>query len=459
MVPVVILIVLFALYEYEQLIFLIIFFIPLSIQLKDIIPVDMLDMSLPTEPLIFGAMLIFFVKLIVDRTFDKKIYKHPVSIAIYFYMGWMLITSITSTMPLVSFKFFLSRLWFIVVFYFLASQIFKNIKKIDTYIWLYLISLFIVVVYSLYNLSEYGFWNQKMAHSVMRPFYNDHTSYSAIIAMFFPILIGFVIGKNEEGFKKYMAIFFLIVFTFAIILSYSRAAWLSLVSAFVFWVLIKKKIKFRSISITILVLAAISLIFKDEIFSRLKNNKQDSSTNITQHIQSISNVSTDASNVERLNRWNCAFRMFAEKPIFGWGPGSYTFQYAPFQHSDEKTIISTNHGDRGNAHSEYIGPLAESGILGLVFFIAIVLTTIHTSVNRVYRKSQYPHIRSLCLVLLLSLVTYYFHGLLNNFLDTDKASALFWGFTSMIVVIDVYHNKKIEEKLNESTNEANKLSG
>ena len=405
----------------------------------------MIDMSLPTEPLIFGAMLIFFIKLILDRSFDKKIYKHPISIVIYFYLGWILITCITSTMPLVSFKFFLSRLWFIVVFYFLASQIFKNIKKIDTYIWLYLISLFIVVIYSLYNLSEYGFWNQKMAHSVMRPFYNDHTSYSAIIAMFFPILIGFIIDKNKEGFKKYIAILFLVVFAFAIILSYSRAAWLSLVIAFVFWVLIKKKIKLRTISISILVLAATSFIFKDEIFSRLRKNKQDSSTNITQHIQSISNVSTDASNVERLNRWNCAFRMFAEKPIFGWGPGSYSFQYAPFQHSDEKTIISTNHGDRGNAHSEYIGSLAESGILGLVFFIAIVLTTIYTSVNRVYRKSEYPQIRTLCLALLLSLVTYYCHGLLNNFLDTDKASALFWGFTSMIVVIDVYHNKKREE--------------
>jgi len=31
---------------------------------------------------------------------------------------------------------------------------------------------------------------------------------------------------------------------------------------------------------------------------------------------------------------------------------------------------------------------------------------------------------------------------LNNFLDTDKASALFWGFTAAIVALDVYHTRE-----------------
>jgi len=36
------------------------------------------------------------------------------------------------------------------------------------------------------------------------------------------------------------------------------------------------------------------------------------------------------------------------------------------------------------------------------------------------------------------LITYYAHGLMNNFLDTDKASVPFWGFTAMIVALDFY---------------------
>ena len=41
-------------------------------------------------------------------------------------------------------------------------------------------------------------------------------------------------------------------------------------------------------------------------------------------------------------------------------------------------------------------------------------------------------------------MTYYIHGFLNNFLDTDKAAVPFWGFVAIIVALDVYHNKKPE---------------
>ena len=83
-------------------------------------------------------------------------------------------------------------------------------------------------------------------------------------------------------------------------------------------------------------------------------------------MESFSNVSSDASNLERLNRWSCAWAMFQERPLWGWGPGTYQFEYAPFQTSDLRTIISTNNADLGNAHSEYLGPLAEQGVVGLV---------------------------------------------------------------------------------------------
>jgi hypothetical protein len=41
----------------------------------------------------------------------------------------------------------------------------------------------------------------------------------------------------------------------------------------------------------------------------------------------------------------------------------------------------------------------------------------------------------------LGLMTYFIHGVLNNYLDTDKASVPFWGFIAMLVAIDIYHQK------------------
>jgi O-antigen ligase len=130
--------------------------------------------------------------------------------------------------------------------------------------------------------------------------------------------------------------------------------------------------------------------------------------------------------------------MFKERSVLGWGPGTYMFQYAPFQISRERTIISTNFGTMGNAHSEYIGPLAESGFLGTITFLVIIITTLITGF-RVYRKAERGFIKTLSLTLMLGLITYYIHGVMNNFLDTDKASALFWGYTAMLVAMDIYH--------------------
>jgi hypothetical protein len=38
------------------------------------------------------------------------------------------------------------------------------------------------------------------------------------------------------------------------------------------------------------------------------------------------------------------------------------------------------------------------------------------------------------------------HGILNNFLDTDKISALFWGMIAAIVAIDIRMKQEAESR-------------
>lgn len=448
LVPLAFLIILLAIFAFDKLVLLIVFFTPLSIQLREFIPHIPVDMSLPTEPIIVGVMMIFFTKLLLEKNFDKKIYLHPISIVIYINLGWIFITSLTSTMPVTSIKFLISRIWFIVVFYFVATQIFKRFDYIKKYIWCYIIPLLLVIGFTLFRLSNYGFFNEKMAHEVMNPLYNDHTSYAAVIAMLVPIIIGFIFSAEIKGVVKLMSLSVLVIFIIAIIFSYTRASWVSLAGALIFWIILKLKIKLKYVAVVAIGIIVAFFIFKEPILMKLEKNRQDSSTKFSEHLQSVSNISSDASNVERLNRWSCAIRMFNEKPVFGWGPGTYMFKYAPFQLSYEKTIISTNAGDRGNAHSEYIGPLAESGLFGAISFLLIVFYTIHIA-SRIYRTNPNKEIRLIAMVLTLGLITYYIHGFLNNFLDTDKVSALFWGFTAMIVALDVYHKEMISKKQKE----------
>jgi putative inorganic carbon (HCO3(-)) transporter len=430
----------------DNFLLLIVFLVPLSMPLYAFFSGLEVNLFLPSEPLIIIAFLLFFIKISKSERIDNKIFKHPVSIAIYINLVWILITALTSAMPVVSIKFFLSRFWFIIVFYFLTVELCKNYSFIKKYLWAYIIPLIIVIFYTIIRHTSIGLFEQEAAHYVMGPFFSDHTSYGAILALVIPVLAGFTIDRTDSQGIRFLSLIILTVYFIAFILSFSRAAWVSLIFAGGVFIVVILRIRLWMVMLIALFVVYLLLSNFTEIVFRMGRNTQDSSARLAEHLQSISNITNDYSNVERLNRWNCAIRMFSERPLFGWGPGTYMFKYAPYQISYQKTPISTEEGDRGNAHSEYLGPLSESGFIGSLSFLAIVIVTLITGFS-VYRKVPTKQMKILVLSLVLGLITYYVHGIMNNFLDTDKASALFWGFTGMLVAIDVsYGNMRISNK-------------
>ncbi len=435
LIPVAGLLVLLAFVSMDRLLLLVVFFAPLSLSLKYLAGDMGVDLFLPTEPLLAGLMILFILKVFLERSLSKDILYHPVTAVVILQLVWIAITSLTSSMPLVSFKFLVARLWFVAGFYFVAAEMFRDPSAMRKYIWAYILPFTLVILYTLYRQGQHGLMNQQASHSTVHPFYNDHTAYGASMAFLIPVLAGFSFTRLKAGYRLISAAF-LSLFLFAMIFSYTRAAWLSMVVAGLVFLVIRLKIPVSVLVFSALVLAGFLFMYRTEIYMRLEENKQASSTDFARHVKSISNITSDASNAERINRWKSAWRMFRERPLFGWGPGTYQFKYAAFQMSREKTYISTNFGDRGNAHSEYLGPLSESGFPGMLIFIALALAGISTGI-RVYRRAREPGTKYFALSVLLGLVTYFTHGLLNNFLHTDKASALFWGFLAMLVAMDI----------------------
>jgi len=430
---------LLALLSMDSLLLFIVFLAPLSIKFSELVPQPPFDLDLPTEPLMLLLTFIFIVKYISERTFDARILKHPITITLYIYLLWQLITSITSSMPLVSFKASISKLWFIIPFYFIATQLFKHEGNIRKYFIAYGSSLTIVVTYTLVRHASHYF-AQGPAHWVMSPFFRDHTSYGAVLALIIPIFAGvnlLLVKKSTSRILYWMGACILCT---GLVFSYTRAAWLGLVGAFALWIIMIFKIKIKYIVVPILIAGSLAYLNKDQIIISMAQNQTESSTSFSEHLSSMTNISSDASNLERLNRWSCAIRMFQERPIFGWGPGTYMFKYAPFQLESERTVISTNASDLGNAHSEYLGPLAESGLLGMLSVCTIFVVTILTAI-RVFYRSGPRWTRHMSLYLLMGLSTYYVHAFLNNFLDTDKLTSIFWGATALIATIDTYHSR------------------
>ena len=405
-----------------------------------------LGLSLPSEALMITLTLIFFARILYDLRIKREFLKHPLSIAIFVYLGWMLLTCLTSVRPVISLKFFASKVWFITSCYWFFMQLVDDdLKNAVRYFNYYALGLAIIVVIVTYQHALSGF-DEHYAHYVMSPFYNDHTAYGAALAIYLIYAITYAFIPDIKKTRKILILVVIAVLSIAMILSSCRAAWLSLAAALAVLLCVLFRIKFRWVFATIVVLVGLFITFQAQIIDSLEHNNQDASGDLVENIQSITNISTDASNLERINRWQSAFRLFADRPIFGWGPGTYQFVYAPYQRAKEKTIISTNAGDGGNAHSEFIGPLAEQGFMGTIMMLAFVITVVYTGL-KAYGKAKNKKAKVLVLGATLAFFSYFVHGFLNNFLDTDKLAVPIWSCAALIVVIDLYYanQEKFEE--------------
>jgi putative inorganic carbon (hco3(-)) transporter len=430
----------FAIFHLQKLILLLAFCTPLSFTLKDLGLTEGPNLSLPTEPLMAILMLMYILSNLHQPIYDRKFSRHPLTLLIAVQLIWMLITTFTAVNVVVSLKYFISRLWFIFSCYVIVQHLLQNRKNLMNLVMAYATALAIVVFYTITIHAQYNF-NDKAADWVVGPFYNDHTAYGAALAMYIPVMLSFLFMKTSTKLTKIYALCLFMLFMLAIILSFARAGWLSLVVAIGILVTLQLKIKFRTLMLTLFSSAAVFFVFQNEILMAMGRNSTNAEGGFENNVQSVSNISTDASNLERLNRWSCALRMWKDKPVFGFGPGNYMFSYAPYQISGELTIISTNFGTGGNAHSEYLGPLAEQGILGMLLMVILLFYAASLGYRLVYSLADYDD-RMLCTGLFLGLMTYFVHGLFNNFLDSDKLSLPFWSFLAAMVCFDIYSRKK-----------------
>ena len=167
----------------------------------------------------------------------------------------------------------------------------------------------------------------------------------------------------------------------AVVYSTSRGAMLSLiVAAFVAVVMALRPRRVILGSVFVLLLFGGYVLYpgvRDRII-QTESVSCDPRSGMVARTRSVENISADVSNVERLNRWVSAWRMFRERPLTGFGPGTYQFVYIPYQEerlTNRLTVTDPSNppdGSGGTAHSEYLLLLSETGVAGLMAFLLIM---------------------------------------------------------------------------------------
>ncbi len=407
-------------------------------------------LAAPSELMMLLLVLVVLVLGISRPFFNKAIIYHPLTILIFLDLFWMIIASCFSEFHLISFKRIIARTSFLLIFYLLIAQWMNKKENLFKFMMLYALGLIIPIIITECKHGMYGF-NPQTVYELCLPFFNDHTVFGASIAFVIPFVLISAVNANSFGFSKRLKHFLWIIFIIlmaAEFLAFSRAAWLSLGVSLLMYLFLKIKLKFIHFFLILITATVLVVLFIEPIYQKAKENENLSNKGeIGEHLLSVGNLKSDASNLERVNRWLCAYKMFTDRPITGFGPGTYQFVYGPYQSVYEMTYISTMAGDKGNAHSEPLTYLCETGLPGFVSYIVWMLATIGFGIRAYYRAKD-KFIKNMVLAALLGFVTFFFHGLVNSFIDQIKFSSLVFGSMAMIIMADIATKK--EKAANES---------
>jgi len=295
---------------------------------------------------------------------------------------------------------------------------------------LYTLGVVLISLLALYRYAQYG-WNPVTVKGIFLPFFKDHTIFGATVALLSGYWLFIPVHKTRlDRLLVHRAIGFWMVG--AVFLSYSRAAIISLLVMVVSYLLLKVKIRgwqLASVFGIILLVVLLNAQFFSSLLVQNRFDSGDKDSDLVEHTLSSGNINTDVSNRERLNRWDAGLQMFAKKPLTGYGPGTYQFAYIPFQRQKMMTRLSVKdpyhipENSGGTAHSEYILAASEMGILGILGWMTMIIGI--TAV--IFLLPVYHSSRKNAIATVAALSTYFFHGVFNNFLNTDKFAFLFWG--------------------------------
>lgn len=131
------------------------------------------------------------------------------------------------------------------------------------------------------------------------------------------------------------------------------------------------------------------------------------------------------SNLNRMRVWNSARDMIAERPLFGFGPGSWTHVYPQFRDPLEWENLQ-------NAHSFYLHMGAEYGLIVLALMLVL---TFRLAWQTLRATRHTPPWRMPAVVMTCSLVGYLIMGIFEFIFSEGRNSFIFFIQLGMLVAI------------------------
>lgn len=382
--------------------------------------------DLPSEPLMILLCGIGIILLIRNSFSFEKVYVfHPIFILIFIHLFWIFITTINSQDILISTKFLLAKIWYLVPFFYLPLIFFKDKKDFTLAYDILYKFLFIAICIVLIRHAMEGF-SFISSYDVVRPFFRNHVSYAAISVICLPFVWAFFKQKASPSLEKKVLGFILVIFLIGIYFSYTRAAILSIFIAIGAYYIIKYRWVKQALAVSSFVaILVISLLvvdnkyldFAPEYERTISHTEFDNLLEATYKLEDISSM-------ERVYRWMAGVEMIKDKPFLGFGPGSFFSYYKSYSINRFETYVSDN-PEQSGIHNYFLMIFVEQGFIGFIIFIFLCFALIIETENTYHRLSNRQD-KYIVMAIGLSFIIIFAMSLINDLIETDKVGPFFF---------------------------------
>ena len=428
--------------DFRKVWFLLLFFIPFSVEFA--LPGG-LGTDLPNEPLMVLLTPVYLVYALSNaHRMNSNFVKHPLTLLILLHLSWIFVTAFFSTEPVISLKWTLAKIWYIVPFYFMTGTFIKTPAEYRKLMWVIFLPLLFTVLLTIVRHGLEGFTFDGV-NSVMKPFFRNHVNYAAILVIIFPMLWFFRRDFPKGSGKRLFIGFGLVIFLLAIQLSFTRAAYVSLILSVGAYFIIKYKLMKYAVGAAVIGLTVLLTFFiNNNKFMEYtpEFDKTISHTKFNNLLEATAK-GEDVSTMERVYRWLGGYYMVVEKPVVGFGPGSFYEQYKGHTVLAFQTYVSDN-PDRSTVHCYYLLAAAEQGIPGGLIFLSLVLITVLYG-EKIYHRTRAPASKRMVMAMLLAFITIAALNLINDLLEADKVGPFFFIAIAVLVNVDLRNKEELAE--------------
>ena len=134
--------------------------------------------------------------------------------------------------------------------------------------------------------------------------------------------------------------------------------------------------------------------------------------------------------MERFNRWVAGYRMIQDRPLLGFGPGTFYENYKPYLETPFLTYVSNN-PEKSGIHNYYLMTTVEQGIFGGLLFLLLCIVSLFYGVD-VYRKLERGYEKDLVITSVLVLLIICAILIINDMVEAARVGPFF--FLSLFII-------------------------